>query len=543
MFALLLVFSLLLLPSCSSISDYFDDYIMIGNAITPDTDFSLTYDLTYPFNEEIITQIENRFEKLDDLLKDNDLLRALPFLTLFSQQTADLYYLADHAQLAYLKYCTDTVNNYSSLDEYTRLSGLYTDYSGRMIRMYRDIDNSVYKMLIFGAWDDSQVELALELADSYSEEIVELVKKRDDRLSDYHRYNQNKGDFIERSAKVYKDVVELNDQIAKKSGYNNYAEYAYRLVYSRDYSPSEAANLHNYVKEYIVPLAKQLSADIEGFKDNDKFGREYKMLLTRDLANEPKDYLTDYYDLMYENSNDFIDQWQSLTVLGDENSYPGAFTFSLNYYGQPICYYGNGYQDAFTVMHEQGHFSAALEMPGGFDSLDLSEIHSQGNEWLYFAYAKENAKDAECYEQITKAMLFEDCLTIIIATACDMFEQKIYKEPTTSVAMYDFIFRDCLKELKAFELLEENMNMQPQLYWHYAIVANSVYYLSYAVSMIPSIEIYVTAEEEGLESAAEKYLALSEGEPVIGFKDALAYAELSSPFEEEVYVKIKEHFS
>ena len=73
------------------------------------------------------------------------------------------------------------------------------------------------------------------------------------------------------------------------------------------------------------------------------------------------------------------------------------------------------------------------------------------------------------------------------------------------------------------------------------------------MSMIPSLELYVTAENEGLEAAKEKYFklyAFTESEELTaryedgsvyvtaGFVDVLEYAGLSSTFEEDVYIRI-----
>ncbi len=123
-----------------------------------------------------------------------------------------------------------------------------------------------------------------------------------------------------------------------------------------------------------------------------------------------------------------------------------------------------------------------------------------------------------------------------------MFEQRVYENADLSASEYDGVFNECVSKLGAAVLLEDNMTMNPSDYWHIAIVANSMYYLSYAVSLIPSIELYVIAEEEGLEEAAERYIALTEGDSEIEFQKALKKADLCSPFDEEVYTKLKAFF-
>lgn len=91
------------------------------------------------------------------------------------------------------------------------------------------------------------------------------------------------------------------------------------------------------------------------------------------------------------------------------------------------------------------------------------------------------------------------------------------------------------EELGAYDFLKSAMSYPPENYWHYAIVANSLYYLSYAVSLIPTLEIYVTAEEQGFEQAVRLYKTLSDVETGETFLEVLEKAGLSSPFDEQVF--------
>ena len=79
-------------------------------------------------------------------------------------------------------------------------------------------------------------------------------------------------------------------------------------------------------------------------------------------------------------------------------------------------------------------------------------------------------------------------------------------------------------------------------YWHHAEVSNSMYYLSYAVSLVPSIEFFLIAKEEGLEKTAELYRDLCTVNEDASFLSTVLSVSLSSPFEEEVYKKIYNRF-
>lgn len=546
--AMILVISVLFLTSCTAIKECVDDYRVISNAIVPDSELNLTSDLIFDFDERIPAQMEERFARMSDLLASNSVIRGVFFLALFNQQASDLAYIADHAGLANLRFYVDPQNN-EAREEYLRLNKMYTDLSAQLLAMYRPIYESNFGFLLFGNMEDSQVDKLLALADSYTGEVAELIQERNDLVSLYQQLDSTSSEFLSESAEIYYEIVQINHEIAEQSSYESYAEYAYAVTYSRDYSTTEAKDLHGYVRDYIVPLAKDLYFDIRttamenpalAQRLSEELIAVFEKQLTVSSANAE---FSEYYALQYDDPDAFIDDWENYSVFGDENSYPIAFTLSLRYYNMPICYFGTGYQGISTLIHEMGHFDASYVTPGGYTSIDLNEVHSQGNEWLYYSYLKEKYQgDEEVYELLIKSKLYEHCLTIILSTACDMFEQRVYAAPETSAVEYDALFEDCIAELNAASILENSISIEPSSYWHLAIISNSMYYLSYAVSLIPSIELHLIAEQEGIERAAECYIALTDGNGEIAFQKALEDAGLSSPFKEDVYVRLSEFF-
>jgi len=51
---------------------------------------------------------------------------------------------------------------------------------------------------------------------------------------------------------VYMELVDVRCEIASTLGFDSYAEYMY-ICYGRDYTPQDAAEYHQVVKDYIVP--------------------------------------------------------------------------------------------------------------------------------------------------------------------------------------------------------------------------------------------------------------------------------------------------
>ena len=72
-------------------------------------------------------------------------------------------------------------------------------------------------------------------------------------------------------------------------------------------------------------------------------------------------------------------------------------------------------------------------------------------------------------------------------------------------------------------------------YWKMVVVEQPVYYISYAVSAVAAMDIYVTATENE-EQAWTAYRALvEEMDPDAGFLKNLENAGIDGPFEEDVY--------
>ena len=304
----------------------------------------------------------------------------------------------------------------------------------------------------------------------------------------------------------------------------------------RDYAPDEAATLQKYMREYLIPIAKKIT-DQASYE-------EYEAIGMGKYYSEPQKVytlLTGYYDALGEGEEILSEDWVENThYTHSKNSAPVAFTTYLNYYGHPVCYFGpeNGY--LATYVHEQGHYNAFNAINAPVSSVDLCEVHSQGNEWLYMAYlASENSDHAK---GAANYMLLNQIVTFTMSLTCDAYEQYVYKNPTLTAKDYDAAFITVSKEIGSYQFLYGLLGNGLADYWHRSIVANSLYYISYATSQIPAIELYVTAMTGDFELAAEKYTTLIHCGPDDSFGDALEAAGLSSPLSEEVYNTIYEYF-
>ena len=131
-------------------------------------------------------------------------------------------------------------------------------------------------------------------------------------------------------------------------------------------------------------------------------------------------------------------------------------------------------------------------------------------------------------------------LTICLAAAVDEFEQRVYSLSDEEImAMTVADFDAIMSEISAsYDGVLDSYD--PIGYWKKVAVRNPVYYISYSVSAIASINLYAMATSD-LDAAYEAYIALVEtpGIEDMGYVEALTAAGIVSPFTEEAHRNVK----
>jgi oligoendopeptidase F len=225
----------------------------------------------------------------------------------------------------------------------------------------------------------------------------------------------------------------------------------------------------------------------------------------------------------------------------NENALPGAYTMYLNSAQQPIAYFGPGYQDIFTYVHEQGHYLAARYLVGMPRSVDFAELHSQGNEWLFMAYL-DGVVDEKIYKGLLLDNLVNGLSTIISCTVTDHFEEMIYKNDYTLMAdayrgVMDLVWteypglQEILSKVAGYDFYEYVLRVS---------LLQPGYYLSYATSQMASMSLYAIAQEQGYQAAQNVYVKLQEGiDPTLDFLPSIEAAGLRSPLEVATYQSLE----
>lgn len=405
-------------------------------------------------------------------------------------------------------------------------------------------------------FDDEYIEISAEIAklqtdymeasanitvthqgNSYTiDGLVEMVQAG---RMDYSLYSSLVSNYYqklsEEVAPLYLKLVKLNNRIAEKAECESYQEYAYKYEYSRDYLPEDITKVYNYVKQYMPNYYKEAVESINSEVLGTLYEKSYSI-------NEYKTIFNSYFATISSDMRDaftFMQKYNLYSIGNKKGMQQAGFTTYLPSYEMPYIYlYFQGtIDDVSSFIHEFGHFYAFYKNNFESDSIiDVSEIHSQANELLFLSSYDITPEQRANY---TLSKLADMFTTIIDGCLMDEFQAYVHKNIDSIENVNDLN--------NVFENIAKSYNYQifdliiPYKYIWAAIPHNFVapfYYISYAMSALPSIEIFSIAQENRADAIKIYRNVLDE----TGYRPYLTVLEannLSTPFEEKTYQNLE----
>ena len=395
------------------------------------------------------------------------------------------------------------------------------------------------KERFFEEWTEQD----LAMLTAYTPEIMQL-RQRNSEITVAYQDLQNDSQMYTKMVPLYIEMVQNNNRIAQIFGYDNYYEYAYELVYDRDYGPDQVTAMRalvgTYLPQAIDDVMDDLIAEIEDLNSYQQL--KLSAFLTNSFEDTYIDEIEGYLTTLPQQTRDaMLDMFNgNILLLNDtDNAQEGAFTTSV---GQDryICFFGPGYSSPMTAIHEVGHYYGCKYTDLSALPLDLAETQSQGNEWLFMSYL-ENEMNKSLYNVTVDYKLYENLCTILISTIVDEFEEQVYTHPDiaglTSDKL-DAIMADVCKNYGGIDFIG-SVAADIQQYWRLVVIEQPVYYISYGVSAISAINIFTIADED-YQEAVDIYCSLIEDVDLEeGFLGNIQDAGLDGPFDDEVYLKLQ----
>lgn len=327
---------------------------------------------------------------------------------------------------------------------------------------------------------------------------------------------------------IYMRMVRLRQEIAKAAGYDNYGDYAYDMVYTRDYTQAEILAFCQAVAENI-PAVNGTLASLYALSANDSvFTADYSgdtaitMVqpyigqMSSELA-EALDYMADHqmYDLSYSDKKQAV-----------------GFTTMLHSYGAPFMFNqpSGSFYDFTTLVHELGHYNNyywdGAAWNDAANNIDTAEVHSQGLELLFTHYYAdlfgESAQAAQDFLMYS--------LTSSLLDGCLIGELEQYVYTTENVTLQQ-INQKYMELLRSYGYAEADDPRTEAYGWvsipH--VFQQPCYYISYAVSAAGAFAFWLDAQEEGHLAAVDQYLSFVACPAQWGLQESFAALDMADP--------------
>ncbi len=308
--------------------------------------------------------------------------------------------------------------------------------------------------------------------------------------------------FSAAAAKIVVELVSVRNRIAEKAGYASYAEYAYDMIYERDYTPSDAAQLADSAAEDMVTLYAMLynnyTEEELSFLEVGQYSEKYTLTKFESVY---KSYFSGISSEMLVSYEQMLSD-KSYSIGGGPERQQTSYTTYLSSYGTPflMLYTGGGYNDISTFIHEFGHYYA-YDIHGDELSfnVDICELHSQMNELLFTRSLPDILGETNAYA-VEKNQIESLVYNVISAFEQDEFQRLLYS------GNENFDSVEEINSLYAKLNAKYGMEGVPGSYWalYPHTFSSPFYYISYGTSALVCLELYFELCENE-ESAREIY--------------------------------------
>ena len=479
------------------------------------------------------SELYDGFETLLDLFWDFD--NALDRISSQYQNAYVLYYIEISEENA---------------QNYAEINGYYNEKIAEYYLTFRLIYDSAYREYFVEYFGEDTALYYVSVSDSYADGSTADINKRlgEIEVEFMALVDEKVGNEV---PVLYEEFVNLNNQLATMQGYDNYLEYAYANEYNRSYTTEESKLMRSYVKTYIKDLYRTLLDDLKDFESDELSADASEIFnaLTNSIFFDSQianNLVHDYLISMSTDSN-HVSLFESANDLFRYGNYyrgerDGAFSWGIN--GIPFLYFGPGtyYSGAFTFVHELGHYYNNIA--GYRTSNDTAEIHSQGNEMMFLAYLETCLPEEilnEMYARLYYTQLTDIFNTVLIASCVDEFEYCVYtgttpdgQSATYTSEDYDDLFISIMELYGVADTVRTT-------YWRSVTIPHAGYYISYAMSALPSIEILSIAGTDGYETAKSVYFN-THFSFTADYASYLVEVGLTSVFDESLYISLYDCF-
>jgi len=331
---------------------------------------------------------------------------------------------------------------------------------------------------------------------------------------------------------LYSKLIGIRNQMALNAGFSNYRDYKFEELGRFDYTKEDCFRFHEAVREYVLPLVKQINK-----RKKEKLGLD--KLRPWDTEAEPegteplrpftngKDLLTKTIACFDELNPFFGDCLRTMQKMGRfdlesrKGKAPGGYNCPLAETGAPFIFMNASglMSDLTTMVHEGGHaIHSFLAHPLKLSSfkdypMEIAEVASMAMELFsmdhWELYFQDKNDLARAYEH-----QLERVITIFpwIATI-DKFQHWVYENPSHTVEERKQMWLQILNEFSTESIDWSGLEQYREFGWQRQLHLFEVpfYYIEYGIAQLGAIGLWMQYKNNK-EKALSNYMnALSLG--------------------------------
>lgn len=326
-------------------------------------------------------------------------------------------------------------------------------------------------------------------------------------------------------ARLLVEMIALRQEIAAYWGYSDYPQFAWDFYYYRDYTPSQADALLGDIQRELVPLYRQMSGSDVWEASYEPCSEKETMRYVRKAAKNMGGAVEEAFRV--------LEAAGLYDIAYGENKYNSSFEIYLTSYWEPFIFMNSSLTayDKLTLAHEFGHFCNDYASYGSYVGVDVSEVFSQGMEYLSLCYGENT-------QALTRVKMADSLNTYVEQAAFASFEQQMYGLSGGELTVENlYALYDAVAQSYGFDSVGYDRREFVDITHYYT---NPLYIISYVVSNDAAMQLYQLEQEEsgaGLK-LFEDNLATQESY----FLSFLDSAGLESPFASGRAGEVKETF-
>lgn len=497
--------------------------------------------------------------------------------------------------IAFINYSLDTNNAdfIKEQDYFDENDPLFTQFENEY---FKALLQSKFKNELVGKYGQQLFSLAEQITKSFSPEIIEELQDENHLCSEYTKlkasaklmfdgkernlqelepYMESANREVRKSAfeaywkffsdngesfdELFDKLVNLRNKMALKMGYKNFVELGYARMKRADYNYEMVKQFRKNVLDYIVPVAMKLRE-----KQKERIGVDklmvYDVFLQFKSGNAtPKgdpEWIMKNGKVMYDELSpetsefyDFMMKNELMDVYSRKGKADMGYCEFIPSYRSPYIFANmNGTDDDITVLtHEAGHAFQAYSSRDFkvaeyyYPTMEACEIHSMSMEFLTYPWMKlffKEDTDKFKFSHLNGAVNF-----LPYGVLVDEFQHWIYENPSVTPGDRKAKWRELEKVYMPHLDFGDNAFLENGGRWQKQshIYEMPFYYIDYCLAQICAFQFWSKAINNGngqYKTALSDYIKLCKAGGSKSFLELVKYADLQSPFEENVITKL-----